>query len=167
MNYHNITKDDTLNGEGVRVVLWVSGCSHYCQGCQNSQTWNPLSGIPFDDNAKHELFMELSRPYITGITFSGGDPLNKANIRTILALAKEIKQKFPKKTIWVYSGYTLSEIINADENDEDMKLRLELLRISDVFCDGKFMQDLYDSTLHWVGSSNQNVIYLKDKLIER
>ena len=92
MNYHNITKDDMNNGDGVRVVLWVSGCSHHCPECQNPQTWCFDSGIPFDDKAKEEIFTELSKDYVSGITFSGGDPVD--NFLTVFLLMKEIKEKF-------------------------------------------------------------------------
>ena len=79
MRYHNITKDDMLNGDGLRVVLWVAGCGHHCKGCQNPITWDPNGGIPFDDAAKAEIFEQLDKDYISGITFSGGDPLYEAN----------------------------------------------------------------------------------------
>lgn len=84
MNYHNITHDDMLNGVGLRVVLWCSGCSHNCHNCQNPQTWDINSGISFDEKAKEELFSELSKDYISGITFSGGDPLHENNLQTIM-----------------------------------------------------------------------------------
>ena len=89
MRYHNITKDDMLNGDGLRVVLWVAGCSHCCKDCQNPITWDPNGGIPFDEAAKQEIFDQLDKPYISGITFSGGDPLHSANrleVRNLMAL---------------------------------------------------------------------------------
>ncbi|MEI3407141.1 MAG: 4Fe-4S cluster-binding domain-containing protein, partial [Christensenellales bacterium] len=104
MNYHNITMDDMLNGDGLRTVLWVSGCAHHCRGCQNPQTWNPQSGIPFDDAAKEELFSNLSRDYINGVTFSGGNPLCSGNRETVGQLITEIHERFPQKTIWLYTG---------------------------------------------------------------
>ena len=97
MRYHNITKDDMLNGDGLRVVLWVSGCSHHCPECQNPVTWDPEEGLLFGEKEKEELFTELAKPYISGITFSGGDPLHAANEAEILALAKEIRSRFPGK----------------------------------------------------------------------
>lgn len=87
MKFHNITKDDMLNGDGLRVVLWVSGCSHYCEDCQNKITWDPNVGIDFDEKAKQEIFDELEKDYIKGITFSGGDPLYSSNVQDVLALA--------------------------------------------------------------------------------
>ena len=87
MRYHNITKDDMLNGDGLRVVLWVAGCSHGCKGCQNPMTWDPEGGIPFGEEDKAELFEQLDKSYIEGITFSGGDPLHENNVKEITVLA--------------------------------------------------------------------------------
>ena len=106
MNYHNITTDDMLNGDGLRTVLWVAGCGHACPGCQNPVTWDACGGLPFDEAAKAELFEKLGKPHISGITFSGGDPLYPANREAVTALAAEVRARFPKKTIWLYTGYT-------------------------------------------------------------
>ena len=153
MNYHNITKDDMLNGDGLRVVLWVAGCSHCCYMCQNPITWNPNDGIQFDDNALNEIFVELSKDYISGITLSGGDPMYIDNRVCIEMLCKAIKSTFPTKTIWMYTGYTFEEI--KDSN---------ILNYIDVLVDGKFINDIKDVNLHWVGSSNQRVINVKETL---
>ncbi len=110
MNYHNITKDDMLNGDGLRVVLWVAGCDHHCKECQNPITWDPDGGLKFDQAAKDELFEVLSRDYISGITFSGGDPLFPGNRREVTELAREIRERFPGKTVWLYTGFTYEEI---------------------------------------------------------
>ena len=93
-----------LNGDGLRVVLWVAGCNHCCKECQNPVTWDPNGGLPFDQAAKQELFDQLEKSYISGVTFSGGDPLYPGNRMEITALAKEIREKFPEKTIWMYTG---------------------------------------------------------------
>ena len=135
MRYHNITKDDMLNGDGLRVVLWVAGCSHCCRECQNPQTWDPNGGIPFDQEAKDELFEQLGKTYISGVTFSGGDPLHKNNITEITRLAKEIREKFPDKTIWLYTG-SLWESIQKEE----------IVRYLDVCVDGEFIVE--QRTLH-------------------
>ena len=92
MRYHNITKDDMLNGDGLRAVLWVAGCTHKCKGCHNPVTWDIEGGIPFDDAAKEELFEAIKPDYISGVTFSGGDPLHPANHVEVAVLAKEIKE---------------------------------------------------------------------------
>lgn len=148
MNYHNITKCDMLNGEGVRVVLWVSGCVHACPNCHNQQTWSPNSGIPFDDKALEEIYAELENPYVDGITFSGGDPLHPKNYNTIFWLCSQIKQKFPTKNIWVYTGYDLDDVKHVYG---------DILDYIDVLVDGKFIEKLKSPEKHWVGSSNQRV----------
>ena len=104
MRYHNITKDDMLNGDGLRVVLWVAGCSHCCKECHNPMTWDPDGGLLFDDKAKAEIFAELEKDHISGITLSGGDPLHSANRMDIRNLVIEIKEKFSDKTVWMYTG---------------------------------------------------------------
>ena len=147
MRYHNITHDDMLNGDGLRVVLWVAGCEHHCKGCQNPSTWDIDGGIVFDDAAKKELFDDLKKDYISGITFSGGDPMHLKNRPEITKLAKEIKELFPKKTIWMYTGYCYEEI-----KDEPV------LSCVDVLVDGPFEQKLLDKDLPWRGSRNQRVI---------
>ena len=147
MRYHNITKDDMLNGDGLRVVLWVAGCNHHCKECQNPITWDVNGGLEFGDAEKKEIFDELDKSYVSGITFSGGDPLHPANKDTVLALAKEIRKKYPKKTIWLYSGYEWEEIKDWD-----------IVKYIDVMVDGKFKIELLDPKLYWKGSSNQRVI---------
>lgn len=147
MRFHNITKDDMLNGDGLRVVLWVAGCGHHCEECQNPVTWNPDGGIPFTEESKKELFEALGRSYVSGITFSGGDPLHPANEAEILALAKEIRASFPGKTIWLYTGYSWEYVKNR-----------EIAKYLDVLVDGLYVKQLRDTNLHWRGSANQKVI---------
>lgn len=150
MRYHNITKDDMLNGSGLRVVLWVAGCGHHCPGCHNPITHDPSGGLPFDDSAREELFEELKKDYISGITFSGGDPLHPVNVNEIGELIAELSAKFPNKSKWLYTGYTYEQISS-----------LPFISMLDVICDGRFEIDKYDPKLHWVGSSNQRVIDVK------
>ena len=153
MNYHNITKDDMLNGDGLRVVLWVSGCTHRCFECQNPETWEVASGIEFDKSAHDELFEALSWEHISGITFSGGDPLHPFNREEVFRLIKKIRTELPNKTIWLYTGFLWEEICNIPE-----------IADIDVVAEGKFVQELLDPKLHWVGSSNQRVIDVKPTL---
>lgn len=147
MNYHNITKEDMLNGDGLRVVLWVSGCNHHCKGCQNPITWDENGGLPFDEEAEKELFEALDKPYIDGITFSGGDPLFPANRSEVFRLIKKCKALYPQKTIWLYTGYTWEQIRDLDG-----------IRDIDVIAEGEFVEELLDNNIQWVGSSNQRVI---------
>jgi len=150
VRYHNITKDDMLNGTGLRVVLWVSGCGHRCVGCHNPITWNPNDGLIFDKSAQDEIFNELAKDYIDGITFSGGDPLFPDNRECVGEFIRLLKKKFPLKSIWLYTGY-LWENINS----------INFIPLIDVIVDGKFEQNLKDNSLHWKGSSNQRVIDVK------
>lgn len=153
MRYHDITKDDMKNGDGLRVVLWLSGCRHHCPGCQNPVTWDPDDGLIFDKSARQEIADQLGRPYISGITFSGGDPLFPGNVGEVTAYCKELKESFPKKTIWLYTG----------EIWEDIR-KLELLKYIDVLIDGRFEKEKKDNQLHWRGSGNQRVIDVRESL---
>ena len=153
MRYHNITRDDMLNGYGLRAVLWIAGCSHCCKECHNPITWDPDGGILFDEDAKKELFDELKKDYISGITLSGGDPLYSGNLLEVEELVKEIRQTFPKKTIWLYTGGLW----------EDVK-KYSLVKYLDVLVDGEYECEKKDSMLHWRGSSNQRVIDVQESL---
>lgn len=170
MNYHNITHDDMNNGEGLRVVGWFSGCSHHCFNCQNPQTWNPNSGIPFNEEAKQEIFTELSKDYISGLTLSGGDPLYKDNVDEIYNLIFEIRKNFLDKTIWLYSGYTWEQLFHDSNFDLQEpcvnQTRRAIVLMSDVFVDGEFKEELKDVTLKWRGSKNQKVIDVRKSLLE-
>lgn len=156
------------NGDGLRVVLWLSGCSHHCKGCQNPQTWNPNSGILFDDNAKDELYETLSEDYISGLTLSGGDPLHENNIYDLLTLLTKIRNNFPNKSIWLYTGYTYEEIINSHKEywsaTEENHFRYLVMKKCDVLVDGKYVEEQRDITLKWRGSSNQRVIDVQESL---
>ncbi|MDE6607188.1 MAG: anaerobic ribonucleoside-triphosphate reductase activating protein [Lachnospiraceae bacterium] len=153
MRYHNITKDDMLNGDGLRVVLWVAGCSHCCRECHNPVTWDPDGGLLFDEEAKKELFAELAKPYISGITFSGGDPLHSSNRLDVRNLMEQIKQEFPNKTIWLYTGDVWERI-----------LHYPMLQYVDVLVDGEFKVEEKDVRLLWKGSKNQRVIDVQKSL---
>lgn len=147
MRYHDITKDDMKNGDGLRVVLWVAGCSHHCPGCQNPVTWDPEDGLPFDRAAEEEIFGQLEQEYISGLTLSGGDPLYEGNREAVTELVRKVKSRYPKKTIWLYTGYRWEKIRD-----------LEVIRDIDVVVDGRYIQEERDITLEWRGSANQRVI---------
>lgn len=150
MRFHGISSPDINNGTGCRVTLWVAGCSHHCKGCQNQVTWDFNGGKVFTDTDKEELFERLSKPYIQGITFSGGDPLD--SYHDIFDLAKEIKEKFPSKDIWLFTGYTIQQIKNS--------YRKYILDYIDVIVDGEYIEEQRDITLKFRGSKNQNIIYI-------
>lgn len=151
MNYHKISYDDQLNGEGLRVVLFLSGCNHYCKGCQNPQTWDPESGKLFDQEAMNTLFSYLEKDYISGVTFSGGDPFHPNNLTDVYTLARIIKTKYPNKTIWVYTGYAFDEAFN------NLTIR-RILQFVDILVDGKFEENKLDNNYKWAGSTNQRII---------
>ena len=153
MRYHNITIDDMLNGDGLRVVLWMAGCTHGCYKCQNPVTWDPDGGLLFDEAAKEEVFEALGKSYTSGIKFSGGDTLYIGSRLDLLELIKEIKEKFPTKTMWLYTGYLWEEIKH-----------LELVSYLDVLVDGEFIYEQLDATLKWKGSANQRVIDVQKTL---
>lgn len=141
-----------LNGSGIRVSLWVAGCEHRCNRCQNPQTWDIKSGILFDKNAENELFEALSKDWVAGITFTGGDPLHAENLSTVQMLVNKVKQTMPQKTIWLYTGYTLQEC-------QKHSLRNEIINKCDYIIDGEYIDEKRDVTLKWRGSSNQRIWY--------
>lgn len=178
MNYLKIEHEDVCNGTGLRVVLWLSGCSHHCYNCQNPQTWNPDSGIPFDESAKQEIFNELSKDYISGITFSGGDPLHENNLDEVLKLVQEIRISFPEKTIWLYTGFEWNQIMNMqvmqpifsckdlESKIQNILKRQEIIKMCDVLVDGEYIDGQKDLTLKFRGSKNQRVIDVKKSLAQ-
>lgn len=156
MNYHNITTDDMLNGSGLRICLWVSGCNHYCDECQNPQTWDPNSGIKFSSESLQELFNELDKDYIAGITFTGGDPLYEKNIPTIYKICKAIRNRYKdKKSIWLYTGYDF---------DVCVSMFYDIIHLCDVIVDGKYKKEQADINYPWAGSTNQRVIDVQKSL---
>lgn len=186
MNFLQITHEDVCNGDGLRVVLWLSGCSHHCYNCQNPQTWNPDSGIPFDESAKQEIFNELSKDYISGITFSGGDPLHENNLDEVLKLVQKIRISFPEKTIWLYTGYKLEllnekiyngtkqirtvshfyPIQNKNEFAENQLKRSEIIKLCNIVVDGEYIDAQRNLSKKWAGSDNQRVIDVEQSLAQ-
>lgn len=176
MRYHNITTADMMNGEGLRVVLWLSGCTHHCYNCQNPITWDENDGLVFDKSAKEELFRELGKDYISGLTLSGGDPLHEANLDGVLELVNEFRLSFPNKSIWLYSGYTWEECQPFSEEgllkgsnfapnlQKILYKRQQIITLCDVMVDGRYIDSQRDITLKWRGSKNQRVIDIRKSL---
>lgn len=167
MNYLQIEKTSIANGPGVRVVLWVAGCSIHCRGCQNPESLDFNAGKVFDRAAREELFKALDRPYIKGITFSGGHPLEYENLPDVYNLIKEVRTKLPEKDIWLYTGYTLS--INDFDNTVDIGwdnglLLHYILAMCDVVVDGPYIEEQRDITLKFRGSRNQRLIDVKETI---
>lgn len=163
MNYMQIDKTSISNGLGVRVVLWCSGCTLNCKNCHNKQAQRFDAGKPFDENAKEFLFHQLSNPYIKGITFTGGHPIEKHSIYETLSLIQEIKDKFPSKDIWLYTGLTLT-INDFIKSNVDVIVQNEIFRLCDVIVDGPYIEEERDITLAFRGSKNQRLINVPETL---
>ena len=149
MNYSAIYKTSLADGVGWRTVLFVSGCNHKCKGCHNKKSWNPKCGKKFTEVTKAVLFNCIT-DNIDGLTLSGGDPLHPANVIELTQLCKEFKDKFPNKTIWLYTGSLY----------EDVK-DLEIMKYIDVIVDGEFILEQKDTTIAFRGSTNQKIIDVK------
>ena len=172
MNYQKIDKFSIADGCGIRVVLWVSGCTLRCKGCQNPESWDFNSGMPFNYEAKEYLLELLDRPYIKGLTISGGHAVEQENGNNsiVLKLVKEIKERLPDKDIWLYTGLILS-IDDFRKPFGDLTAKNELFKLCDVIVDGEYIEDQRDITLPFRGSRNQRIIDVKktieqDKIIE-
>ena len=157
MNYLDIKHCNMVNGDGLRTVIWVSGCDRNCKGCFSPHSHDPNAGVPFDEKAKEELFADSKESWCDGITFLGGDPMYCGNREVVASIAAEYKERVPDKTIWLYTGYTWDDIVN----DESMS---GILKYVDVVVDGAYVEELRSIELPWVGSSNQHVIDVKKRL---
>ena len=164
MKYIYISYPDVNNGIGLRVTLWLSGCSHHCYRCQNPQTWDYDFGKYLEEKDRKRIFEILNKEYIDGITFSGGDPLYEYNVAELTGLIYEIKKNLPNKTIWLYTGFTWEDIFDKEENDLINTFRKEIIKMCDVVVDGEYVDKLRDITLPWRGSKNQRVILVKESL---
>lgn len=153
MNYSSISYPDVNNGLGWRVTLFVSGCSHRCVGCHNSEAWDFNYGIKYTEESQNELFNAISKSYIKGLTLSGGDPID--NYDDVLQLIKDFREKFgDSKDIWLYTGYLIEDLISLGKE--------EILEYIDVIVDGEYDESQRDITLDFRGSRNQRIIYLKE-----
>ena len=153
MNYYNIIKDDVLNGNGFRVTLVITGCQFNCKGCHAQHLKNPNVGQSFTDETKQELFKELSKPYISGLSIFGGEITYPNNINEITKLIKEVKGKFPTKDIWCWTG----------KYWDDVKTE-EFIKHIDILIDEPFILCRRNLSLHYRGSSNQNIIDVQESL---
>lgn len=158
MNIAGINYESINDGEGVRTVIYVSGCSHKCPKCHNPQTHNINYGIKFTNELQNEIIDNIKkRPFITGVTLSGGDPLHDNNIVDVFNLIIKIKNNFPDKSIWLYTGYQFEDIVN-------MPSRKKIIEQCDVVVDGRYIDKLRNITLKWRGSSNQRVVDVQKTL---
>lgn len=163
MNYADIKGYDVANGPGIRVSIFVSGCSHHCKGCFNPETWDFNSGSEFTQETIDEIIEMLDKPYIAGLTLLGGEPLECVNQEGLLPLVKQVRERFPDKSIWCYTGYNFRKDI-MDIMYENWPVTKELLSYIDVLVDGEFIEEFKNLNLRFKGSSNQNTILLQESL---
>lgn len=163
MNYADIKRIDVANGPGVRVSLFVSGCTHHCKECFNPETWDFGYGKLFDEKVEDEIIQYLKPDYIKGLTLLGGDPMEKVNQEALIPLLEKVKKEYPDKSIWCYTGYDFENDIkeNMLENCEVTK---KFMSYIDVLVDGEFKLELKDLNLVFRGSSNQRIIMVKESL---
>ncbi len=163
MHYGAIKKCDIANGNGVRVSLFVSGCTHRCKNCFNPETWSFTYGQPFTDETEKQLLDLLAPDYIKGLSLLGGEPFEPQNQRALLPFLKKVREKYPHKDIWCYSGYTLeSDLLSRSR--ARCECTDELLSLIDVLVDGEFVEELKNIRLRFRGSENQRILRLPETL---
>ncbi|MBQ8301227.1 MAG: anaerobic ribonucleoside-triphosphate reductase activating protein [Clostridia bacterium] len=155
MNYAGLKTTDIANGPGVRVTLFVSGCRRHCKNCFNKETWDFNYGNPFEKETMNTIIDALGKEYIEGFSLLGGEPFEKENRETVLNIVRTVKEKFPNKTIWCYSGFTFEELIDDARN---------ILEYVDVLVDGAFIEEKKNLRLQFRGSENQRLIDVKKTL---
>lgn len=163
MNYADIKKIDVANGEGVRVSVFVSGCNHHCKGCFNQCAWDFNYGKKFTEKEEQQIIDYMNHDYILGLSLLGGEPLEPKNQEGLLPLVKKVKEKFPNKNIWCYTGFDFEKDVvgKMAKNNETTR---ELLKYIDIIVDGKFEEDKKDLKLQFRGSSNQKIVDVKKSL---
>ncbi|MBE5927194.1 MAG: anaerobic ribonucleoside-triphosphate reductase activating protein [Lachnospiraceae bacterium] len=163
MNYADIKQYDVANGPGIRISLFVSGCTHHCKGCFNREAWDFNYGKSFTDETIDTIIEYMKPPYISGLTLLGGDPMEPSNIKALLPLLRRIKEVYPNKNIWCFTGYEFEKDILGEmiENVEGTK---EFISYIDVLVDGKYVEALHSVNLKFKGSSNQKTIMVQESL---
>ena len=165
MNYATIKWTDIANGEGVRISLFVSGCTHHCKNCFNQVAWDFNCGQPFDEDIQNKILQELSSSYIAGLSLLGGEPLEPQNQEALYPFVKKVRELYPQKTIWCYTGFVFDEkkgvLVETHKNTSDTK---GLIALFDVLVDGAYIEELKDIRLKFRGSSNQRIIDVQKSL---
>lgn len=165
MNFCKIINYDTANGAGLRVTLFVSGCSHHCKGCFNPETWNRNFGKPFTKDIAEKIYELLKEPYIQGLTILGGEPMMPYNQEILVDFLREIKRTIPNKDIWVYSGFTFEELTGVTPSSGRCEWTDDFLSMIDVLVDGRFIIEQKDLTLQFRGSRNQRILNVPKSLL--
>ena len=155
MHFASIKNCDIANGVGVRISLFVSGCTHHCHNCFNQEAWDFNYGQQFTKTQEDQIIDLLKSDYIAGLSLLGGEPMEDLNQKGLLPFVKRVKEIYPNKTIWCYSGYTYEYLLEKSKTQEYTK---ELLSLIDVLVDGKYVEELHDLSLRFRGSSNQRII---------
>ena len=166
MNYANIKYCDIANGPGVRTSLFVSGCTHRCKGCFNSEAWSFAAGEPFTAEVRERVLASCEPDWITGLSLLGGEPMEPENQEALLDLVTAFRERLPQKSIWCYSGYTFEQLIGAEPSRAATPAALRLMERMDVLVDGEFIEDQHDVTLRFRGSLNQRILSLPASLRE-
>lgn len=163
MHYGEIKKCDIANGEGVRVSLFVSGCTHHCPGCFNQDTWDFSYGQEYTEETEQEILDALSPGYINGLSLLGGEPFEPQNQQVLVQLLRKVREQYPEKNIWCYTGYLYDKEL-LSESRARCERTDEMLSMIDVLVDGRFVEALKDIRLVFRGSSNQRIIDVKRSL---
>ncbi|MCI5480070.1 MAG: anaerobic ribonucleoside-triphosphate reductase activating protein [Lachnospiraceae bacterium] len=158
MNYAEIKYCDIANGPGVRTSLFVSGCTHRCRNCFNEIAWDFGYGEPFTKEVAERIYQSCQAEYYAGITLLGGEPMEPENQRALVPFVKEFRRRYPRKTVWCYSGYTYEALTGQTESRSRCEVTDEFLTLLDVLVDGPYVEELHDLTLRFRGSSNQRLI---------
>ena len=167
MNYAKIRKCDVANGPGVRVSLFVSGCNHHCKNCFNREAWDFNYGEKFTEKQEEQIIEDLKPDYITGLSLLGGEPFEQTNQEGLAPLVEKVKQTYPNKKIWCYTGFTFDkQILGQMIGEENRDTTKQMLKNIDYIVDGRFVEELKDPKLQFRGSSNQRIIDVKKSLAE-
>lgn len=172
MRYASIRNLDISNGEGVGVSLFVQGCPFHCKNCFNSETWDFNGGKEWTEETKNKFIELINRPYIKRVSFLGGECLAEQNLDEVLKLVQEIRISYPEKTIWLYTGYELSEIIKQEQHEKVSGIpdvwskRWEIIKLCNIVVDGEYIDEQKDLALKFKGSKNQRVIDVKQSLAQ-
>ncbi len=164
MYYGKIKPCDIADGNGVRVTLFVSGCTHHCKGCFNPETWDFRYGVPYTEETEETLLRLLDKPFINGLTLLGGEPMEPANQRALLPLLRKVRERLPHKDVWCYTGYTLESDLLAETGQARTDVTDELLSYIDVLVDGEFIEEQKNIRLRFRGSENQRLLSLPETL---
>ena len=164
MRYAQIRNMDISNGNDIGVSLFTQGCRFHCKNCFNKETWDFNGGKEWTEEIENKFFELINRPYIKRVSILGGEPLVDDNITDVFDLITKIKDEFPNKNIWLYTGYTLEDILNNPLRDMNTTLRRRIVTMCDILVDGRYIDEQRDLTLKWRGSQNQRVINIQETL---